>query len=164
MESQEHVCLEASRDNIVGPMHQLQPVRFVCSREQSAFHSLTLPSSSICWVLLLVVWCVFFVCRGQVPCAVLPSCPPSSHWACAPQYHLWTDAELSHSLDILPSYVALFRAHPHSIISGQTPRTTRQQIHVEDIDFNFKILHAAWHPQRNILALAATNNLYLYHR
>jgi len=52
----------------------------------------------------------------------------------------------------------------NSIISGQTPRTTRQQIHVEDIDFNFKILHAAWHPQRNILALAATNNLYLYHR
>lgn len=50
------------------------------------------------------------------------------------------------------------------IISGQTPRTSRQQIHVEDIDFNFKILHAAWHPNRDILALAATNNLYLYHR
>lgn len=53
---------------------------------------------------------------------------------------------------------------PVSIISGTTPRTTREQIHVEDIDFNLKILHAAWHPQRNILALAATNNLYLYHR
>lgn len=53
---------------------------------------------------------------------------------------------------------------PVQILSGQTPRTSRQQIHVEDIDFNFKILHAAWHPHRNILALAATNNLYLYHR
>eukprot|EP00041_Stephanoeca_diplocostata_P015391 m.293449 g.293449 ORF g.293449 m.293449 type:complete len:437 (-) comp20020_c0_seq1:162-1472(-) len=53
---------------------------------------------------------------------------------------------------------------PVSIISGSTQRTSREQIHVEDIDFNLKILHAAWHPQRNILALAATNNLYLYHR
>jgi serine/threonine-protein phosphatase 2A regulatory subunit B len=53
---------------------------------------------------------------------------------------------------------------PVQIISGNTPRTVREQIHVEDIDYNLKILHAAWHPQRNILALAATNNLYLYHR
>lgn len=77
LESSENVCLEASRDTIGGPMHQLQPIQ---------------------------------------------------------------------------------------IISGQTPRMSRQQIHVEDIDFNLKILHAAWHPHRNILALAATNNLYLYHR
>mmetsp|Transcript_31837 Transcript_31837/g.83425 ORF Transcript_31837/g.83425 Transcript_31837/m.83425 type:complete len:443 (+) Transcript_31837:419-1747(+) len=53
---------------------------------------------------------------------------------------------------------------PVQLISGGATRTSRQQIHVEDIDFNFKILHAAWHPSRNILALAATNNLYLYHR
>eukprot|EP00040_Diaphanoeca_grandis_P009977 m.51103 g.51103 ORF g.51103 m.51103 type:complete len:443 (-) comp21397_c0_seq1:37-1365(-) len=54
--------------------------------------------------------------------------------------------------------------NPVQIISGTTQRQKREQIHVEDIDYNLKILHAAWHPSRNILALAATNNLYLYHR
>eukprot|EP00037_Helgoeca_nana_P029458 m.351630 g.351630 ORF g.351630 m.351630 type:complete len:437 (-) comp27980_c0_seq3:708-2018(-) len=58
----------------------------------------------------------------------------------------------------------MHQLQPMQIISGQTPRSSRQHIHVEDIDFNHKILHAAWHPRRNILALAATNNLYLYHR
>ena len=30
------------------------------------------------------------------------------------------------------------------------------------MNFGQKILHASWNPQRNIVALAATNNLYLF--
>lgn len=29
-------------------------------------------------------------------------------------------------------------------------------------DFNKKILHASWHPQENVLAVAATNNLFIF--
>jgi serine/threonine-protein phosphatase 2A regulatory subunit B len=35
-------------------------------------------------------------------------------------------------------------------------------VNVENIDFNKKILHAAWHPQENSIAVAATNNLFLF--
>ena len=33
---------------------------------------------------------------------------------------------------------------------------------VEAIDFNKKILHAAWHPHENSIAVAATNNLFVF--
>lgn len=29
-------------------------------------------------------------------------------------------------------------------------------------DFNKKILHASWHPQENTIAVAATNNLFIF--
>lgn len=29
-------------------------------------------------------------------------------------------------------------------------------------DFNKKILHASWHPRDNIIAVAATNNLFIF--
>ena len=38
----------------------------------------------------------------------------------------------------------------------------KDEISVDCLDFNKKILHTAWHPAENILALAATNNLYLF--
>jgi len=38
----------------------------------------------------------------------------------------------------------------------------KDEIAVDCLDFNKKILHAAWHPKDNVLAVAATNNLYLY--
>tara|TARA_R110002050_G_scaffold232671_5_gene368289 strand:+ start:1230 stop:1787 length:558 start_codon:yes stop_codon:yes gene_type:complete len=31
------------------------------------------------------------------------------------------------------------------------------------LDYNKKCLHVAWHPKMNIVALGASNNLYLYH-
>lgn len=46
----------------------------------------------------------------------------------------------------------------------QTPtRKRKDEVGVDNLDFNRKILHAAWHPRDNILAIAATNNLYLFH-
>ncbi|CAD6184138.1 unnamed protein product [Caenorhabditis auriculariae] len=37
-----------------------------------------------------------------------------------------------------------------------------EEIPAEALDFNRKILHTAWHPSDNIIALAATNNLYVF--
>jgi serine/threonine-protein phosphatase 2A regulatory subunit B len=33
---------------------------------------------------------------------------------------------------------------------------------VDPVDFNKKILHASWHPKDNIIAVAATNNLFIF--
>ena len=44
-----------------------------------------------------------------------------------------------------------------------TNRKKKDEVSVESLDYSRKILHAAWHPRDNILAIAATNNLYLFH-
>lgn len=38
----------------------------------------------------------------------------------------------------------------------------KDEIGVDCIDFSKKILHTAWHPKENIIAVAATNNLFLF--
>ncbi len=35
---------------------------------------------------------------------------------------------------------------------------------VEDAQFAKKILYSSWHPRENTIALAATNNLFLFHK
>ena len=32
----------------------------------------------------------------------------------------------------------------------------------DNMDFNKKILHSSWHPQENTIAIAATNNLFIF--
>lgn len=38
----------------------------------------------------------------------------------------------------------------------------KDAMQLEPLDFNKKILHASWHPKENTIAIAATNNLFLY--
>ncbi|KAF9170526.1 protein phosphatase 2A regulatory subunit cdc55 [Mortierella sp. AD010] len=38
----------------------------------------------------------------------------------------------------------------------------KDDINVESIDFTKKILHASWHPNENSIAIAATNNLFIF--
>uniref|UniRef100_A0A3Q2QIW3 Serine/threonine-protein phosphatase 2A 55 kDa regulatory subunit B n=1 Tax=Fundulus heteroclitus TaxID=8078 RepID=A0A3Q2QIW3_FUNHE len=38
----------------------------------------------------------------------------------------------------------------------------RGDVGVDSLDFTKKILHMAWHPAENIIAIAATNNLYIF--
>jgi len=38
----------------------------------------------------------------------------------------------------------------------------RSPVDVDNIDFNKKILHASWHPKEDTIAIAATNNLFLF--
>lgn len=44
-----------------------------------------------------------------------------------------------------------------------TVRKRKDEVSIETLDYSRKILHTAWHPRDNILAIAATNNLYLFH-
>uniref|UniRef100_A0A8C3AS26 Serine/threonine-protein phosphatase 2A 55 kDa regulatory subunit B n=1 Tax=Cyclopterus lumpus TaxID=8103 RepID=A0A8C3AS26_CYCLU len=38
----------------------------------------------------------------------------------------------------------------------------RMRFSVDSLDFSKKILHTTWHPHENIIAVAATNNLYIF--
>eukprot|EP01147_Barroeca_monosierra_P008524 gene8524-10263_t len=51
---------------------------------------------------------------------------------------------------------------PINVLSGTEQPRSRYDIHSDQINFNQKIMHAAWHPSRPIMALAAVNNLYLF--
>ena len=42
-------------------------------------------------------------------------------------------------------------------------RNKKDEINVDSLDFSKKILHTSWHPKENIIAIAATNNLYIFH-
>ncbi|KAK3523027.1 hypothetical protein QTP86_011330 [Hemibagrus guttatus] len=41
-------------------------------------------------------------------------------------------------------------------------RRRRGDVGVDSLDFRKKILHMAWHPAENIIAIAASNNLYIF--
>ncbi|KAK1792429.1 hypothetical protein P4O66_012377, partial [Electrophorus voltai] len=41
-------------------------------------------------------------------------------------------------------------------------RRRRGDVGVDSLDFTKKILHMAWHPAENIIAIATTNNLYIF--
>ncbi|XP_071827192.1 serine/threonine-protein phosphatase 2A 55 kDa regulatory subunit B delta isoform-like isoform X2 [Apostichopus japonicus] len=49
---------------------------------------------------------------------------------------------------------------PRRVGTGNKKR--KEEISVDSLDFNRKILHTAWHPKENIIAVAATNNLYIF--
>lgn len=36
------------------------------------------------------------------------------------------------------------------------------EVNPDAIDFDKKVLHASWHPNENLIAIAASNNLFLY--
>lgn len=43
-----------------------------------------------------------------------------------------------------------------------TGKKKKDEMNVDSLDFTSKILHTAWHPRDNIIAVAATNNLFLF--
>ncbi|KAK1788001.1 hypothetical protein P4O66_016470 [Electrophorus voltai] len=49
---------------------------------------------------------------------------------------------------------------PRKVCMGGKRR--KDEISVDSLDFSKKILHTAWHPSENIIAVAATNNLYIF--
>ncbi|GJQ86863.1 putative serine threonine-protein phosphatase 2A 55 kDa regulatory subunit B [Trypoxylus dichotomus] len=49
---------------------------------------------------------------------------------------------------------------PRKVCTGS--KRKKDEISVDCLDFNKKILHTAWHPTENIIAVAATNNLFLF--
>nr|XP_061803961.1 serine/threonine-protein phosphatase 2A 55 kDa regulatory subunit B alpha isoform-like [Nerophis lumbriciformis] len=49
---------------------------------------------------------------------------------------------------------------PRKVSSGG--KRKKDEISVDSLDFNKKILHTAWHPLDNVIAVATTNNLYIF--
>jgi serine/threonine-protein phosphatase 2A regulatory subunit B len=49
---------------------------------------------------------------------------------------------------------------PRKVCTGGKKK--KDEISVDSLDFNRKILHTAWHPSENVIAVAATNNLYIF--
>eukprot|EP00005_Dracoamoeba_jomungandri_P002350 CAMPEP_0174261502 /NCGR_PEP_ID=MMETSP0439-20130205/11467_1 /TAXON_ID=0 /ORGANISM="Stereomyxa ramosa, Strain Chinc5" /LENGTH=433 /DNA_ID=CAMNT_0015345983 /DNA_START=134 /DNA_END=1435 /DNA_ORIENTATION=+ len=45
---------------------------------------------------------------------------------------------------------------------GRAPKRATMDLNADDINFNKKVLHVAWHPGDDVVAVAANNNLYLY--
>ncbi|XP_013142100.1 PREDICTED: serine/threonine-protein phosphatase 2A 55 kDa regulatory subunit B alpha isoform isoform X2 [Papilio polytes] len=43
-----------------------------------------------------------------------------------------------------------------------TAKRKKDEISVDCLDFNKKILHTAWHPHESVIAVAATNNLFIF--
>ena len=39
----------------------------------------------------------------------------------------------------------------------------KDEVNVDNLDFTKKILHTSWHPKDNIIAIAATNSLYIFY-
>lgn len=53
----------------------------------------------------------------------------------------------------------MFALFPQVYVNG---KKKNDEINVDSLDFTKKILHTAWHPSENVIAVAATNNLYLF--
>jgi serine/threonine-protein phosphatase 2A regulatory subunit B len=51
---------------------------------------------------------------------------------------------------------------PRRVGGGTGSKRKKDEVPVDSLDFGKKILYTAWHPMDNIIAVAATNNLYLY--
>ncbi|XP_029629818.1 serine/threonine-protein phosphatase 2A 55 kDa regulatory subunit B beta isoform [Salmo trutta] len=49
---------------------------------------------------------------------------------------------------------------PRKVCVGGKRR--KDEVTVDSLDFSKKILHSTWHPQENIIAVAASNNLYIF--
>ena len=49
---------------------------------------------------------------------------------------------------------------PRKVCTGG--KRKKDEISVDCLDFNKKILHSGWHPVENVVAIAATNNLYIF--
>lgn len=45
---------------------------------------------------------------------------------------------------------------------GLLGRKRKEELFADNLDFSKKILHSAWNPACNIVALAATNNLFIF--
>ncbi|XP_013786723.1 protein phosphatase PP2A 55 kDa regulatory subunit-like isoform X1 [Limulus polyphemus] len=67
------------------------------------------------------------------------------------------DVTLEASRDIAKARTVL---RPRKVGTGG--KRKKDEIGVDCLDFSRKILHTAWHPQENIIAVAATNNLYIF--
>jgi serine/threonine-protein phosphatase 2A regulatory subunit B len=78
-------------------------------------------------------------------------------------YNLSTDTDT-----ILQADKSAFKAKRAGSTKNKPPAQSRKMsrreeyTNVDTLDFGKKIIHASWHPRENTVALAATNNLFLF--
>ncbi|CAG9530077.1 unnamed protein product [Cercopithifilaria johnstoni] len=54
------------------------------------------------------------------------------------------------------------RVNKKRALAGAAETQADEDVSADSLDFTKKILHTAWHPEQNIIALAATNRLYIF--
>ncbi|KAM3722107.1 Serine/threonine-protein phosphatase 2A regulatory subunit [Dirofilaria immitis] len=54
------------------------------------------------------------------------------------------------------------RVNKKRVLAGTMETQADEDVSADNLDFTKKILHTAWHPKQNIIALAATNRLYIF--
>ncbi|OZC05804.1 WD domain, G-beta repeat protein [Onchocerca flexuosa] len=54
------------------------------------------------------------------------------------------------------------RVNKKRVLAGTVETQADEDVSADSLDFTKKILHTAWHPKQNIIALAATNRLYIF--
>ncbi|EJW83831.1 phosphatase pp2a regulatory subunit B, partial [Wuchereria bancrofti] len=54
------------------------------------------------------------------------------------------------------------RVNKKRVLAGTGETQADEDVNADSLDFTKKILHTAWHPKQNIIALAATNRLYIF--
>ncbi|KAK6105236.1 Serine/threonine-protein phosphatase 2A regulatory subunit sur-6 [Brugia pahangi] len=54
------------------------------------------------------------------------------------------------------------RVNKKRVLAGTGETQADDDVNADSLDFTKKILHTAWHPKQNIIALAATNRLYIF--
>ena len=67
------------------------------------------------------------------------------------------DVTLEASREVSQPLMAL---KPRRVCAGGKRR--KDEVGVDSLDFSRKILHTTWHPHDNIIAVATTNNLYIF--
>ena len=92
----------------------------------------------------------------QIPQLALPSPPPFFF----PRLLIGRLSRLNPERYCLPDMPSPYV--PRYLPTGPQRRAARHELHVDNIDYQLKIMHSAWHPTRPVLALAAVNNLYLF--
>lgn len=50
----------------------------------------------------------------------------------------------------------------NKLVNGRKMSKREEATNAETLEYGKKIVHASWHPKENTIALAATNNLFLF--
>ena len=50
----------------------------------------------------------------------------------------------------------------HAGATKKMPIARNSAANIDNMDFSKKVLHSSWHPRENTIAIAATNNLFIF--
>lgn len=78
-----------------------------------------------------------------------------------------TNTNLTNGQSTNGSASPLLNSKRNNMLNGKSStnhaNSFKDEVNVDNLDFTKKILHTSWHPKDNVIAIAATNNLYLFY-